>query len=526
MSLRGSRALSSFSLLGLLAAWLSQASPALALTQPNGQTIPANGELQALFDQAQDPINAVLDAADVPETFNPTCNLTFNLISRGGAAFKNVFGWYNVTGQKPTLDELHILIPCDALPPVSFPLAIKADPAYAGGQVGFFLITPEGKGDLCATKVNYGYVYYSQKGYNPDNTGPNSYIHLAIYDSKKLPKSFYFAWEDLYSGGDNNFTDFVARVDGITCTGGGGACQTGKPGICGDGTEQCQNGSLTCIQSTQPGAEKCDGLDNDCNGTTDEGDICPAGKVCDKATCVPKCNGGEFTCQADEVCDANGFCVDPACANVSCPSGEKCIAGMCKGPCDGVTCPHGQVCRVGACVDPCAGLSCDPSQICVAGACVDQCSCAGCAAQKTCQPDGSCLPNPCIGKSCAAGEYCADDGTCTDACAGALCPAGELCAMGQCVPSTMGTGGMGGAGGSIFTGAGGGGSTGTTTSGGTGAQGGMGGAGTGGDGGSGGIRVSKAGCTCAIEEQGELDLAGLGAALLGLGAMGRRRRRG
>ncbi|MFO0755378.1 MAG: DUF4114 domain-containing protein [Byssovorax sp.] len=523
MSVRGSRALPPLSLLGAL---LALSSPSLALTQPNGATIPSNGDLQSLFDQAQDPINAVLDAADVPETFNPTCNLTFNLISRGNAAFKNVFGWYNVTGQKPDFNDLHVLIPCDAQPPVSFPLAIKADPAYLGGEVGFFLITPEGKPDLCASKSNVGYIYYSQKAFNPDNTGPNSYIHLAIYDSKALPKSFYFAWEDLYSGGDNNFTDFVARVDGITCTGGGGMCETGQPGVCNDGTEQCQNGMLTCVQSTQPSTEKCDGLDNDCNGTTDEGDICPAGKVCDKATCVPKCNGGEFTCAADEVCDENGYCVDPACANVNCPSGQKCIAGMCKGPCDGVTCPHGQVCRVGACVDPCAGLSCDPSQVCVAGACVDNCSCAGCPMGESCQADGICLSDPCVGKQCGPGEYCAMDGTCTDACSGAVCPAGEVCQMGQCVPGPMGTGGMGGAGGGIFgTGGGGagGGSTTTTTTSGTGGAGGAGG--QGGDGGSGGIRVSKAGCVCSMGEPVEVDFTALGAALAALGALGRKRRR-
>ena len=32
--------------------------------------------------------------------------------------------------------------------------------------------------------------------------------------------------------------------------------------------------------------EIMDGIDNDCNGSVDDGDICPAGKVCDNGNCV------------------------------------------------------------------------------------------------------------------------------------------------------------------------------------------------------------------------------------------------
>jgi hypothetical protein len=53
----------------------------------------------------------------------------------------------------------------------------------------------------------------------------------------------------------------------------GAACDTGLLGVCGDGEEHCQNGSLTCVEMTEPGEETCNGLDDDCDGTEDEG--CP-----------------------------------------------------------------------------------------------------------------------------------------------------------------------------------------------------------------------------------------------------------
>src|SRR5689334_4682359 len=81
-----------------MASWQARAS---ALSEPDGTVIPITSQLQDVFNAAQDPIDALADAADVPETFNPSCNLTFTLVSRGGASFKNIFGWYNVTGSLP-----------------------------------------------------------------------------------------------------------------------------------------------------------------------------------------------------------------------------------------------------------------------------------------------------------------------------------------------------------------------------------------------------------------------------------------
>src|SRR5690349_20149991 len=42
-------------------------------------------------------LNSWQDGELTPETYTPTCALTFEVVSRGTARFKNIFGWYNVT---------------------------------------------------------------------------------------------------------------------------------------------------------------------------------------------------------------------------------------------------------------------------------------------------------------------------------------------------------------------------------------------------------------------------------------------
>jgi putative metal-binding protein len=104
--------------------------------------------------------------------------------------------------------------------------------------------------------------------------------------------------------------------------GGGGSCNTGNLGICAAGSFQCLSGQVTCVQDLQPSAETCNGLDDDCNGTVDQGDpgggaSCVSGLpgICSPGT--EHCANGMIECQSNlmpqtEVC--NGL--DDNCDNV------------------------------------------------------------------------------------------------------------------------------------------------------------------------------------------------------------------
>lgn len=452
-------------------------------------------------------LDPVADARTTPETFHPTCGLTFTVVSRGTALFHSAFGWYNVTGSKPQPSDLHVMLDCHASGGASLVLDVRNDPAYKGGDIGFFLVTPEDHakkgacagGDCCATVARAasgaGYIYYSQPSLNPDNGGAASVIHLLTYDSKVSQHKFYFAWEDIFGGNDDEFTDLVTSVEGVECGGAGGDCDTGKKGICAAGIIRCDNGALSCVPLTTPQPSKCNGLDNDCDGVVDDGP-CDGGNICVNGECVPRCTAGEeFPCPAGLTCDSStGTCKDPSCGGVSCPRDQICRGGSCKAACDGIVCPHGIACRNGACVDPCKGVACAPGQVCAGGYCLPGCNACGgvaCAAPTSCDSStGACSDASCP-MGCPTGTYC-DHGACKDSCAGAVCPAKHQCVAGQCVPATGPSSGGGGDGGS-------------------------GGAGGAGGGSGNGLRGGCSGCAAPARQRGGTSGAFVLLALVGLG---------
>ena len=76
---------------------------------------------------------------------------------------------------------------------------------------------------------------------------------------------------------------------------GGGPCNTGQSGFCSAGTLKCQNAALVCESNLSNAAEKCNGLDDDCDGTVDEGN--PGGGVACACLGTTACSGGELRCQ-------------------------------------------------------------------------------------------------------------------------------------------------------------------------------------------------------------------------------------
>jgi hypothetical protein len=229
---------------------------------------------------------------------------------------------------------------------------------------------------------------------------------------------------------------FQVRSGGVVCPDAGMPCTVpGTMGACAMGRTNCVGSGTECVQQVMPQTETCDNVDNDCDGSVDDGGdtaLCGSGFVCRAGACVANCF--ENACPTGLVCAASGFCVESGCETVTCGAGERCSAGACVGACTGVTCPSGASCVEGRCVDACAGLTCDACTVCRAGSCVARCTTSAmCASGEECQTaTGACVPMGCGTMTCPAGQHCTTGGTCVDSCTGVTCPTGQMCTAGAC----------------------------------------------------------------------------------------------
>ena len=198
--------------------------------------------------------------------------------------------------------------------------------------------------------------------------------------------------------------------------------------------------------------ERCDGIDNNCDGLVDNPNRAPGtnGALCDeelgydcvRGKCRNRCAAGE--CRESEACGGDGYCESVeegleggADCGGDCPPGTVCdgFLGVC-GPCQAVGCPEGQACVAGdRCIpDPCFGVACGQDEACVDGDCQGSCAAVSCPLGETCQR-GRCGADPCGGVTCPAQMRCGEGGQCVnDECVaqGRDCDPGEICDRGQC----------------------------------------------------------------------------------------------
>lgn len=237
--------------------------------------------------------------------------------------------------------------------------------------------------------------------------------------------------------------DGVAN-EGCACTEGETMpCSTG-PYTCTKGTVACSNGkfSSVCEGEVQGTAEKCDGMDNDCDNIPDNG----GDRLCGGS--MPYCDGrnGCVSCRTAADCKA-GACQTAACVNGSCrptdsAAGTPCTSGgtVCNGSGKCVACMKPSDCTGQLTLGACERATCTSA---------NQCSKESmCKTNETCSGAGACvstvteLYSPCTGsaESCGGGLICSSVNVCTQACTmdsqcpsttfrGAFCYNKLLCAV-------------------------------------------------------------------------------------------------
>ncbi|MDI7267167.1 MAG: MopE-related protein, partial [Myxococcota bacterium] len=161
------------------------------------------------------------------------------------------------------------------------------------------------------------------------------------------------------------------------------ACYTGSGstrgvGVCRDGSQFCIGGVFTgpCVGEILPSAEACNGADDDCDGSTDEG---LGTLVCGIGACrleVPACVGGVLgTCVPGtpvvEICNGiDDDCDGPADEDGACPCVYVRPDLPAAGPdcCTGAAClgtPTQPLCTIGEAI-PRAMVAGGPRRVCVA----------------------------------------------------------------------------------------------------------------------------------------------------------------
>ncbi len=240
--------------------------------------------------------------------------------------------------------------------------------------------------------------------------------------------------------------------DGLTDENLTRSCGQNGPAPCKAGIQVCQNGSFgACQGEVKPQAEKCNGVDDDCDGSVDEnfsnkGQACTAGVgaclrtgvfVCNSQQTATVCNatagtaGTEVCNSIDDDCDGSidegGVC-NSCTADVPCYTGNpqtinrgecragvrKCVNGQLDSQCVGEITPQTEVCDF-------KDNNCDGTVDNVGG---------GVTCPTACTVDVPCYTGPGGTQNvglCKAGVRKCVNGVLQQACTGQVTPVAESC---------------------------------------------------------------------------------------------------
>jgi hypothetical protein len=396
-----------FLLLLLAAVVLGPSHGHAYINQADGTVVPLTTRLQQCLDLSEGSalaVDAVADATILPEAYRPVFDavsgryrVSFTDIGEG-AGFRNSFGWFWIGEDVTDPANLHTVFGCRTYPTCDCPCAttrtVSVDfdlqPGFSvGRQIGFWLRTPErldgsresgtfpsgcpmavgcdpagtNVDDSCGGRNDFlNRIYFTSAALNDDG----DFVHFLVYRSATRANTYYFGFEDLFRGGDNDYEDMLVRgsglvpfceprpeacdnddddCDGLIDEGLTMACSTS----CGAGTRTCAAGSFGACSARTPSTETCNNTDDDCDSSTDEGLMRACTSSCGSGTeiCIAGTFGGctartpalESCNNADDDCDGR---VDEgltrACAS-DCGAGvETCSMGTygaCSAPMPG-----------------------------------------------------------------------------------------------------------------------------------------------------------------------------------------------